>query len=104
MSRIGDVVLVKFPFADGAIGKIRPAVVIGESENDNGDLRLAYITTQIERYRALPGTLTLSQDDLEIGTLKKESLVRLDKIALINQRWISSVGRLKAAKMSDAMV
>lgn len=42
MSRICDIVLIEFLFTDGATGKVRPAVVIGESEYGNGDLRLAY--------------------------------------------------------------
>lgn len=103
MSRIGEIVLVEFSFADDAAAKIRPAVVVGQSEDGNGDFRLAYITSQVERYHALPSALLLSQSDFEIGTLNKESLVRLDKIALINQRRIRKVGLLKTAKIEQIL-
>lgn len=103
MSRIGEIVLVKFPFTNGALVKIRPALIVGKSEDDNGDFRLAYITSQVERYQALPSAVLLSQSDFKAGTLKKNSLVRLDKTALINQSRISKVGQLTSLKIEHIL-
>ncbi len=103
MSRIGEIVLVEFPFTNGAMIKIRPALVVGKSEDGNDDFKLAYITSQVERYQALPSAILLSQSDFETGTLNKESLVRLDKIALINQHRISKVGLLKPVKIEQIL-
>ena len=103
MSRVGEVVLVNFPFTSGASEKVRPALVLGCSDANPDDLSLAYITTQVDRYIALPSVVLLSQDDLESGTLRVSSLIRLDKVALINASLLTVLARLKPAKTQEVL-
>lgn len=103
MSRVGEIVLVKFPFAIGKTEKIRPALVLGCSETNPDDLSLACITTNTGRHVVLPSAVLLSQDDLESGTLKVNSLIRLDKVTLINSSLLTVLAKLRPAKIQEVL-
>lgn len=81
----GDIVLIPFPFTDLSGGKNRPALILISSDID---ITLAFISTQI-KYRDL--TDVILKPSLENG-LKKESIVRLSKLATIDKDL--AIGRL----------
>ncbi len=83
----GDIVLVPFPFTDLSGNKLRPAIVLIHSEND---VAVAFITTQLQWKEE---TDIILQPD-SINGLKKESLIRLSKLASIDKELI--VGKLGA--------
>lgn len=81
----GDIILVPFPFSDLTGNKNRPALILVESELD---VTVAFISTQIHWKEE---TDILLQPGKENG-LKKESLVRLSKLATLDKDLV--LGRL----------
>ena len=92
----GDIVLVRFPFTDLSGEKVRPALVL-TSENKEGDLLLAFLRKHLCEKEHSIAILA------EQGTgLKKESLLRLDKMTTLNKRIIlGRIGSLSAHKLSE---
>lgn len=88
----GDIVLVPFPFTDLSDIKKRPALILISKELD---VTLAFISTQLKWKEATDIEL---QPDKSNG-LKKESLVRLSKIATIRKDLV--IGLLGELKESD---
>jgi len=72
----GDLVLIKFPFTDLTGNKLRPAVVLFDADLD---LTVCFITTQLKWIEATDIKLFPSF----LNGIKKDSLVRLSKIAAI---------------------
>lgn len=81
----GDIILIPFPFTDVSGNKIRPAVVLLESEED---VTVCFITTQFKWQGAFDITINPS----ELNGLKKISLLRLNKFATIDKDLL--IGRL----------
>ncbi|OFY65187.1 MAG: hypothetical protein A3H98_10790 [Bacteroidetes bacterium RIFCSPLOWO2_02_FULL_36_8] len=80
-----DIVLIPFPFSDLTGNKNRPALVLVGNEKD---VTVAFISTQLHRKEE---TDILLQPNTENG-LKKESLLRLSKLATIDKDLV--IGRL----------
>ena len=74
----GDVILISFPFTDLSGNKLRPAVVIAESDND---VTVCFITTQIQWHEATDIKLSPTANN----GLKKSSLIRTSKIATLDK-------------------
>lgn len=84
----GDIILVPFPFTDLSGSKIRSALVLIASDID---VTIAFITTQFNRKDK---SCVAIEPALENG-LKKNSLIRLDKLASIsNNLVLGKIGRL----------
>jgi mRNA interferase MazF len=81
----GDIVLVPFPFSDLSGNKLRPSLIIIETEKD---VTVAFITTQIQWKEATDMLLRPTN----VNGLKKESLIRLSKLATIDKDIVA--GRL----------
>lgn len=81
----GDIILVPFPFTDLTGNKLRPALLLVETEND---ITVAFMTTQIQWKEETDILLSPSSEN----GLKKESLIRLSKLATLDQDLI--LGRL----------
>ena len=81
----GDIVLIPFPFTDLSGSKNRPALVLISGETD---VTLAFISTQTKYMEV---TDILLKPSSENG-LKKESIVRLSKLATIDKDL--AIGRL----------
>jgi len=80
----GDFVLAHFPFTNLRGTKLRPGLVLAP-ENSQNDVILAFITTQLEKKDELS---VLAQANSTTG-LKKNSLIRLSRIATIHKSIIS---------------
>jgi mRNA interferase MazF len=92
----GKIVLVPFPFTDLSASKLRPALVLIESERD---CVVAFISSRIPGYPS-PAQVLISQDHKEfpLTGLKATSVVRLDKIATISRNLIlGEIGELGEA-------
>ena len=84
----GDIILIPFPFTDLSGNKNRPALVliVGES-----DITVAFISTQL-KWRENNDILVSPSGE---NGLKKDSLIRLSKIATIDKDLaIGRLGRL----------
>lgn len=94
----GDIVLIIFPFTDLSGNKLRPAVVLHESQND---LIVCFITTQMKH--KLATDLELVPD--AINGLKKKSLIRTDKIATLEKPLAKGLlGHLSQGRINDLNV
>lgn len=91
----GDIVLITFPFTDLSGSKLRPAVILA---NTNLDLTVCFITTQIQ-WQEPTDVLLLPN---ATNGLKKQSLVRTSKIATLDKILAKGLlGRLTQHELSD---
>ena len=91
----GDLVLINFPFTDLSGSKLRPAVVLTQT---NLDLTVCFITTQIQ-WREQTDVLL---NPNSMNGLKAISLVRLSKIATIDKSLSKGLlGKLNQNELSE---
>lgn len=88
-----DIVLIKFPFLDLSGTKLRPAVVLVNSDTY---ISVAFITSQI-KWQVNTDILLLPT---MLNGLKKESLLRLNKIATLEKTLVKG----KLGLLSDTEV
>lgn len=81
----GDIVLIIFPFTDLSGNKLRPALVVAQTELD---ITVLFITTQ---FKWLEETDIILLPDNDNG-IKKQSLLRVSKIATLDRSLVK--GRL----------
>ena len=92
----GDVALVRFPFADVASAKKRPALILARTARSSRNrlATVAMITSQIEALR-LDGDVLLAQ--WQDAGLLHPSLLRMAKVATVDEDLIEkAIGRLAA--------
>ncbi|NOT02875.1 MAG: type II toxin-antitoxin system PemK/MazF family toxin [Phycisphaerales bacterium] len=80
-----DLLLLPVPFSDLTARKIRPVVVLSNDHynRSDADILVAGVTSNLA---PRPFTVEMDSGDLEYGTLKLRSAVRVDKIFSIDQR------------------
>jgi mRNA interferase MazF len=90
-----DIVLIYFPFSNGQRSKLRPVLVISNDiyHKEFQDFIGIAITSNLNtRFH----TIKISNNNMETGILKQESLVKVDKIASIEQSNVKiTIGRMK---------
>lgn len=95
--KIGDIVLLEFPYTNMAGSKYRPGLVLN-IENIRQDLLVGYMTSEVDSYIFDENAALIKNDDLEKGQLKLDSVVRVDKTIVINKnicRWAAAVKKDK---------
>jgi mRNA interferase MazF len=94
----GDIILIPFPFTDMTSTKLRPAVVLIET---NYDLTVSFITTQMKWREATDIELFPSNK----SGIKKVSLIRLSKMATVDKSLaIGKIGELQQVEMRELNV
>lgn len=90
-----DIVLICFPFLNGQCSKLRPVLVISNDKYNKKfqDFIGIAITSNLNtRFH----TIKITNDNMETGNLKQESLVKVDKIASIEQSRVKiTIGNIK---------
>jgi mRNA interferase MazF len=76
----GDIVLITFPFTDLSGSKLRPTVVLADTELD---VTVCFITTQLQ-WQELTDVQLLPTP---FNRLRKQSLIRTSKIATWTKHW-----------------
>ena len=90
----GDIIVLEFPFSDLKNVKRRPALVIKAPKGD--DIIIAQITGSSYEPSV---EIAISDKDFKKGNLKRESFIRIDKIASIEKSLIKyKIGSLKQDK------
>jgi len=85
MLKVGDIVLLEYPFTNQTGKKIRPGVVVQSREDGiYQDVQVAYLTTEVNKYASDLSSMPISQQHLSQGRLKFESVVRTDKIITVS--------------------
>lgn len=91
----GDIVLIRFPFTDFSGSKLRPALVLISSK---GDITVAFITTNLKEVGVNDLRLWTSQSN----GLKKDSLLKLNKIATVDIDLImGKIGNLTETELAE---
>ena len=91
----GDIVLITFPFTDLSGSKLRPAVVLTETELD---VTVCFITTQLQWHELTDVQLLPTS----FNGLRKQSLIRTSKIATLDKTLAKGLlGRLTNIELND---
>ena len=77
--KVGDIILVKFPFTNLKKSKKRPVLVV-KSENELNDIICFQITSNSEQ----SNLLKINNNDLSNSTLSLKSYIKYDKCFTIN--------------------
>ncbi len=86
MIKEGDIVLFKFPQTDLEEGKLRPALILRKLSGDRNDWLLCMVTSfKTERERELTEKITEYDEDFKSSGLKSNSLIRIDRLAVVNK-------------------
>jgi mRNA interferase MazF len=88
----GDIVLIPFPFTDLTGIKTMPALVLSSGETD---IILAFITTRLKWEESID----LAVKHTETNGLKRDSLVRLGKLATLDKNL--ALGKIGTLSQSD---
>ncbi len=90
-----DIVLICFPFSNGQRSKLRPVLVISNDtyhKKFQDFIGIAITSNLNTRFH----TIKITNDNMETGILKQESLVKVDKIASIEQSSVKiTIGHMK---------
>lgn len=91
----GDIVLITFPFTDLTGSKLRPTVVLADTELD---ITVCFITTQLQWQD--PADVQLLPTSF--NGLRKQSLMRTSKIATLDKTLAKGLlGRLTPVELND---
>ena len=94
---VGTVVLVRFPFSDLSRSKLRPAVVLADTERN--DWVLCQVTSQ--PYTD-PLAVQVTNSDLVSGSFRKDSYARPGKVFTANAGIMTKqIGELKPEKLEE---
>ncbi|HUS51145.1 MAG TPA: type II toxin-antitoxin system PemK/MazF family toxin [Candidatus Paceibacterota bacterium] len=93
----GDVIIIEFPYSDLKSVKRRPVLVLKVPKGE--DVIVSQITGEsYENYVEI----LLKKEDFKQGSLKRDSYIRIDKIASIEKSLIKyKAGSLKREKFSE---
>jgi len=91
----GDIVLITFPFTDLTGSKLRPAVILADTELD---LTVCFITTQLQWQESTDVQLMPTSSN----GIRKQSLIRTSKIATLDKALAKGLlGQLTSNELSD---
>ena len=101
----GSIVLIHFPFTDMSASKLRPALVIHESESD---VVVAFISSRIPKHPSDSDLLIPVNHPSFAGSgLKRTSVIRFDKVATVSRDLIEGgIGEIdeKLARECNAVM
>ena len=81
----GKIVLISFPFTDLTSTKLRPALVLYESEKD---VVVAFISSRIAKARSIDILIKENHSEFKQTGLKVASTIKLDKLATLSKELI----------------
>ena len=97
----GDIVLLHFPQADLAEGKLRPALIVALAPGRHPDVLLSLITSRA--YHEIPDfdeVINLLDADFAASGLKARSVVRLARLASVEETVIKArLGNISAERL-----
>ncbi len=101
MKTAGGIVLFRFPQADLAEGKLRPALLLGKVPGEYDDWLIAMISSQVRHY--LPDFDELVQEndsDFAQSGLKTESVIRVGRLAIVEgETLLGEIGQISVERL-----
>ncbi len=99
MPEQGDIILVPVPFTDLSSQKRRPVIVISNNQYNQQSLDVV-VVAMTSRPLQTPYGFTITNNELEKGSLNRPGQVRVDKIYTLSQSLIvKTFGRVDANVM-----
>jgi mRNA interferase MazF len=96
-----DIILVKFPFSDLSVAKVRPALVISNNQY-NFKYRDAVVLAITSNLSSFEYKVFIENKDLEAGSLPVKSAVRTDKpFSVLQSKIIKIQGKLGTQKFEE---
>jgi mRNA interferase MazF len=97
--KIGDIILIPFPFAELTNRKVRPAVVITETADKYKDLVVSAISSVV------PSTISHREIILrpdKVNNLRSDSVVKVDRIVTLKKEdKIATLGKLSLNELLE---
>ena len=97
--KIGEIILIPFPYAEMTEKKVRPAVIITETEDKYRDLVVSAISSIV------PSSLSLREiipKPSNINNLRVESVIKVDRIVTLKRGdKLAKLGMLSAQKLAE---
>jgi mRNA interferase MazF len=87
-----DIVRVEFPYADQTVSRKRPALVVASHEVDQRFSVLWVLMITSARHRMWPRDVAIA--DLAAAGVSRPCLVRTAKMATVDSRFATTLGRL----------
>ena len=95
----GDVIVIDFPFSNLKDSKRRPVLVLKVPKGE--DVIVSQITAESQESSV---EIPILNKDFQVGSLKRESLVRIDKLSTIERSLIKyKIGSIKNEKFSEIL-
>ena len=105
VTRVGELVLLEYPFTNYSGSKVRPAVIIAQASVRHNDLTVAFVTSELDSYCYDASAIVFDADDLISGIIHKKSVIRVDKVLVMEAAKVkrSNVARLTKAKVDEML-
>lgn len=97
--KIGDIILIPFPFAELTNRKVRPAVIITETTDKYRDLVVSAISSVVPSIIS-PREIKLKPN--KVNNLRAESVLKVDRIVTLKREdMIANLGKLSANELLE---
>jgi mRNA interferase MazF len=101
----GKIILIAFPFTDLTMSKVRPALVLYESEKD---LTVVFVSSRIAKATSNDVLIKESHTEFKQTGLKADSYLKIEKIATLSKKLmlgeIGQVGPELKKEINDKIV
>ena len=101
MLQDGQIVLVRFPYGGRSRSKLRPALVIRRVPGRYDDWLICLISSNL--HPELPGfdhLIRESDEDFDISGLKTASLIRISRLATVEQKlFVGTIGKISDQRL-----
>ena len=95
----GDIIIIDFPYSNFRETKRRPVLVLKIPRGE--DIIVLQITSFSQEK---PVEIQIKKEDFKEGNLRKDSFIRIDKIASVDKSLIKyKIGSLKPEKFNEIM-
>jgi len=103
VKRPGKIVLIKFPGTDMANFKFRPALVLKKVPGKYDDWLICMITSRRDQYiEGFDEILEETSNDFAMSGLKKTSVIRLARLAIVAEEIIAgSIGEISQKRLKQ---
>ena len=97
--KIGDIILIPYPFAEQTKTKVRPAVVIAETIDKYKDLVVSSISSVVPS-EISPREILLKSNN--INNLRTNSIIKVDRIVTLKRSDIlADLGKLSIKELAE---
>jgi mRNA interferase MazF len=101
MKLAGQIVLFRFPQADLAEGKLRPALLLGKLPGDYDDWLICMVSSQTRHYTPeFDEIVQVGDADFVTSGLKVASVIRIGRLAVVEGRTLlGAAGQIGVARI-----